>query len=359
MLFEFGVYVKKILVAMSGGVDSSTVAALLKSQGHSVCGITMKLMETEGICSEESRSCCGFDAARDAKVVADILAIPHYTVNAVDAFEKSVVQNFVDEYTSGRTPNPCVRCNYHLKFDFLMKKARQLGYDYLATGHYAVIENGQLCRGKDAFKDQSYFLYPVFASSFDRIMFPLGSYNKDEVRELAAGFKLPIAAKKESQDICFIPDGDYTGFLKSRGVHDFSDGPILDVEGNQIGTHTGVHNYTVGQRKGLGALGQRMYVKEIRGEVNALVAATEEQLYSDKITVRDILCGDRRPEKGEKYLVQIRYRSRPVLARVDEFDGSVMTLSFDVPVKAAAPGQSAVLYDEDMVIAGGVIFEAR
>lgn len=346
---------KKVLVAMSGGVDSSTVAALLKSQGYSVCGITMKLMETELSCSHESKSCCGFDAARDAKMVADILGIPHYTVNAVEAFEKSVVQNFIDEYTSGRTPNPCVRCNYHLKFDFLMKKARELGYDYLATGHYAVIENGELRRGKDKFKDQSYFLYPVFASSFDRILFPLGSYSKDEVRKLAEEFSLPVAAKRESQDICFIPDGNYSEFLVNRGVGEILSGPILDVEGKQIGTHAGLFNYTVGQRKGLGALGQRMYVKEIRVEDNALVAATEEQLCSDELLVEEVLCGKCSPEVGEKYLVQIRYRSRPVWATVTEMDDAMLKLAFDSPVKAAAPGQSAVLYEGDTVIAGGVI----
>ncbi len=350
---------KKVLVAMSGGVDSSTVAALLKSQGYSVCGITMKLMETDEPCVPESRSCCGFDAARDARMVADILGIPHYTVNAVDAFEMSVVQNFVDEYISGRTPNPCVRCNYHLKFDFLMKKARELGYEYLATGHYAVIENGELKRGKDKFKDQSYFLYPVFASSIDRILFPLGNYTKDEVRKLAGEFSLPVAANRESQDICFIPDGNYSEFLVKRGVKKMSSGPILDIEGKKIGTHAGLYNYTVGQRKGLGALGQRMYVKEIRVEDNAVVAATGEQLCSDEITVEDVLCGRRSPKAGERYLVQIRYRSSPVWASVTEKDDSTMKLTFDLPVKAAAPGQSAVLYEGDTVIAGGVIAGVR
>ncbi len=348
---------KKVLVAMSGGVDSSTTAALLKSQGYEVCGITMKLLDSVETCSEESRTCCGFDASRDARMVADTLGIPHYTINAVEAFEKTVIKDFIDEYSAGRTPNPCVRCNYYLKFDFLMKKAWELGCEYLATGHYAVIENNELKRGKDELKDQSYFLYPVFASSFERILFPLGKYRKEEVRQIARSFNLPTASKRESQDICFIPDGNYSRFLDERGIESYGPGPILDISGKKIGTHNGIHNYTIGQRKGLGALGCRMFVKEIRVEDNAIVAATEEQLYSTRVLVKEFLHGKRIPKTGEKYLLQVRYRSKPAEATINSINENFADLSFDLPVKAVAPGQSAVLYDGETVVAGGVIAE--
>jgi tRNA-specific 2-thiouridylase len=339
--------VKKVLVAMSGGVDSSVAAALLKEQGFEVCGVTMQLFN-----DKES------SVVSDAKVVADALCIPHYTVDAVDLFERSVINYFISEYKSGRTPNPCVRCNSRLKFGLLMDKAVSLGCDFLATGHYAIIEGENLRRGADTHKDQSYFLYPIFTSSITKILFPLGGLTKEKVREAAQKFNLPTAAKKESQDICFIPSGNYSDFLASRGIGVGgygTTGNVIDINGKVIGKHTGVHNFTVGQRKGLGALGKRMYVKQIIVDTNTVVAADEEQLETKIIQVKNVLCSKRGLKSGDRFDVQIRYRSKPASAVVVSHDSETLCLQFDEPVRAAAPGQSAVLYDCDVVVAGGVI----
>ncbi|MCL2688627.1 MAG: tRNA 2-thiouridine(34) synthase MnmA [Chitinispirillia bacterium] len=340
---------KKVLAAMSGGVDSSVAAALLKEQGFEVSGVTMRLF------GDRENS-----AVSDAKIVADALSIPHHTVDAVDLFEREVISYFLSEYRSGRTPNPCVKCNHRLKFGLLMEKAVSLGCDFLATGHYAIIEDGDLRRGVDPQKDQSYFLYPIFASEINKILFPLGGLTKDNVREIAKKLDLPVASKKESQDICFIPSGDYLQFLKSRGIgvdHHVTAGNIVDINGKILGKHTGVCNFTVGQRKGLGALGKRMYVKQIIVDTNTVVAADEDQLETSIITVKNLLCSTKAELKsGDRFHVQIRYRSKPSPASIINCDSETLTLQFDEPVKAAAPGQSAVLYDGDVAAAGGVIF---
>jgi len=338
---------KKILTAMSGGVDSSVAAALLLERGFDVCGVTMNLFG-EGAGT----------AVRDAKLVADALSIQHYVVDAVDIFEKTVINYFVNEYKSGRTPNPCVVCNRHLKFGMLMDKAAELGCDYLATGHYAIMDDGRLRRGVDTRKDQSYFLYPILAASTDKIMFPLGDLVKDEVRSLAQKFNLPTAEKGDSQDICFIPSGNYLDFLTSRGIgidDGSTAGKIIDTTGKIIGKHTGIHNFTVGQRKGLGALGKKMYVKSISVDDNTVTAAEEHELGSDEVVIRDVITGKGGIDTGKKFLVQIRYRSQPVNATITDVGNSTLRLKFDEPVRAASPGQSAVIYDGDIVVSGGII----
>jgi len=374
---------KKVLVAMSGGVDSSVAAALLKDSGFEVSGATMDLFGAGAN-----------TAVRDAKLVAGALSIPHYVVDAVDIFEQTVISYFVNEYRSGRTPNPCVVCNRKLKFGMLMDKARELGCDFLATGHYAVIDNqmratgdGRHCtegdrmlrRGADTRKDQSYFLYPILESPIDKIIFPLGGLIKDEVRSLAKKFNLPTAEKGESQDICFIPSGSYLDFLASRGIGadgGGTSGSIIDTSGNILGKHGGIHNFTVGQRKGLGALGKRMYVRSINTDDNTVVAAEDHELGSDEIVIRDIIIGKQGIDPDKKYLVQIRYRSAPTGARIiadgdtgingiNNIDGTnvinninapkTLRIKFDAPVRAASPGQSAVIYDVDTVAAGGTI----
>jgi|WetSurMetagenome_2_1015567.scaffolds.fasta_scaffold00173_3 tRNA-uridine 2-sulfurtransferase len=343
----------KVCVAMSGGVDSSVAAALLKRRGFDVCGITMKLVDKSLPDAASPRSCCGFDAGRDAKLVADAIGIPHYTMNAVDVFRKTVIADFATEYRRGRTPNPCVRCNRFVKFDFLMKKADELGCRFLATGHYAVIRDGALCRGRDANKDQSYFLYPVYEADVCRVLFPVGEKTKGEVRAIAADLGLVTARKRESQDICFVEDGDYAGLLDNDTAGKV--GPIIDTEGKVLGRHDGIHRYTIGQRKGLGALGRKMFVKEIRVPENTVVVGTEAELYATTVIATDAIVAPGFRFDGSEYGVQVRYRTPPVAASVSLNDSKTLRITLREPVRAVAPGQSIVVYKGDMVAAGGVI----
>jgi tRNA-specific 2-thiouridylase len=347
----------RILVAMSGGVDSSVAAALLKQQGHTVCGITMKLLEKKPAGSTDARSCCGYDAARDAKLVADEIGIPHYVVNAVDIFRDTVISDFMHEYDAGRTPNPCVRCNRFLKFDFLMKKANELDCEFLATGHYAVREGKMLYRGADAKKDQAYFLYVLYGAAIERVLFPLGRMTKDEIRRIAAGLHLVTAHKPESQDICFVEDNDYAALFG----HSLSGGgPIADVNGAVVGRHSGIHAYTVGQRKGLGALGQRMFVKEIRAADNTIVVGTDKDLFAASVSVTDVvLAKGFSLDPAAEYGIQVRYRSSPAKGTIVRRNEREYSVTLSEPVRAIAPGQSAVFYHGDMVIGGGIIQSAR
>jgi tRNA-specific 2-thiouridylase len=347
----------KILVAMSGGVDSSVAAALLKQQGHDVVGVTMKLIDKSASDAASNRSCCGYDSSCDAKLVADAIGIPHYVVNAVDIFKGTVIDDFAKEYKAGRTPNPCVRCNRFVKFDYLMRKADELGCEFLATGHYAKREGNRLYKGADENKDQAYFLYVIYDAPIERILFPLGNKTKDEIRRIAAGLGLVTAQKPESQDICFVENGDYTAMLEAQSV--FPKGPIVDVSGKTLGRHAGIHRYTVGQRKGLGALGQKMFVKEIRPLDNTVVVGTEDDLWAHEIEVIDVaIAGGYVIDNSIEYNVQVRYRSKPSKARVFH-SGNIFSILLSEPICAIAPGQSAVVYLGDMVVGGGVIKKAE
>jgi tRNA-specific 2-thiouridylase len=348
----------RVLVAMSGGVDSSVAAALLKQQGHEVCGVTMKLLDKKPLYAAQSRSCCGYDAARDAKLVADEIGIRHHVVNAVDVFRETVIADFMSEYASGRTPNPCVRCNRFVKFDYLMKKADELGCEFLATGHYAVREGNRLYRGSDTKKDQAYFLYVLYSVDIERVLFPLGKMTKDEIRRIASGLHLITANKPESQDICFVEDGDYAAMLET--FHCGNEGPIVDVSGTVIGKHGGIHRYTIGQRKGLGALGQKMFVKEINVAENTIVVGTEDDLCAKTISVTDpVFAPGIALDPCMECDVQVRYRSKPVKAAITREGDQDVRVVFSEPVRAIAPGQSAVFYHENMVIGGGIIKNAR
>ncbi len=354
---------KKVMVEMSGGVDSSVTAAILLDKGFDVCGVTF--------CSVPGT--VGGRSVRDAKSVADRLGVPHSTVDLSELFDRAVIGNFISEYTSGRTPNPCVVCNRRIKFGALFETAAELGCEYVATGHYAVIDGGELRRGADAQKDQSYFLYPILAAPTERILFPLGAMTKAETRALAKKLKLPTADKGESQDICFVPGTDYAAYLRSRGVEAES-GNIVDTDGNIVGAHTGIYNYTVGQRKGLGALGKPMYVKRLIPGENKVVVAEDGQLACDEAVIEDAVVSKARGIRvGGRYEAQIRYKSRAVGATVVGIDtgngacidntndistnnsGLTIKIRFDAPVRAVSPGQSAVLYDGDTVVAGGLI----
>ncbi len=347
----------RVCVAMSGGVDSSVAAALLVQQGFDVCGVTLKLIDKMPETTAMARSCCGYDSTHDAKLVADAVGIPHYTLNAVDAFTRTVMDDFRVEYNNGRTPNPCVRCNRFVKFGFLMRKAEELGCRFLATGHYALREGNRLYRGADPAKDQAYFLYPVYETDVERILFPVGGKTKDEIRRIASSLGLVTAKKPESQDICFVEDGNYAALLDvGSGAEG---GPIVDGRGKPLGRHRGIHHYTVGQRKGLGALGARMFVKEIRVKENTVVVAGEDDLWATNVIASDAIVAQGFSfDSDVDYGVQVRYRSKPVGARVSLSDSKTLHLFLREPIRAVAPGQSAVVYEGNMVVAGGIIERA-
>lgn len=353
---------KTVFVAMSGGVDSSVAAALLKQQGYEVVGVTMCL----NISHPQTRrpSCCGVEGINDARRAAGILGIPHYVLNFAKDFKQDIIRDFISEYCRGRTPNPCVRCNQFLKFDALYKKVHALGADYLATGHYARLRYHSrkkvydLRRGKDANKDQSYFLYGTAKKIFPHLLFPVGDLTKDEVRGLARKFHLNTAEKAESQDICFVPDRNYKKFIREHaGEQYFVPGPYRDPSGKVIGRHQGILNYTIGQREGLGlSLGYPVYVYKIACRTNTVYVGPKEHLYAPGLLAGRMnwlispLLHD-----GKKVRAQIRYNADPVAARLKILSKNRIGLDFLSPQRAVTPGQSVVLYARDVVLGGGVI----
>jgi len=347
---------EKVLVAMSGGVDSSVVAALLKEDGYEPVGITMRLWNLPA--DEKKRGCCSLDDVNDAARVAESLGIPHYTLNLKEAFQKNVVDYMVREYQRGRTPNPCIACNRVLKFQLLMDRARKMGIGQVATGHYARIEKRELCyvirRGVDPAKDQSYFLFDTPQVNLRRILFPLGNYTKDETRSAARRFGLNIAEKDESQEICFVPGDDYRKFLTDVGVAP-QEGDFITGDGEKVGRHAGIPFYTIGQRRGLGlSAGSRLYVTEIRPETNTIVVGPREELLCGSMIVAN-------PTfhipvmNGDELLVQIRYRHTPVKATLCLLDDGSVQVEFAELEEAVAPGQAAVFYIGDAVAGGGWI----
>jgi tRNA-uridine 2-sulfurtransferase len=349
----------RIVVAMSGGVDSSVAAALLAEQGHDVIGLSMQLYDQSG--TQSFGSCCTLDDLHDARRVASARGFPHYIVNFERQFTDTVISNFVNEYTSGRTPIPCAHCNSDLKFATLLDRARGLGSDYLATGHYAMVEraaNGRflLRRSRDPDKDQSYFLFSLTQDQLARAVFPVGALSKPEVRSEAHRLGLLVAEKADSQEICFVPNGDYATFVESRAAA-VRPGAIVNERGEQLATHAGVHRFTIGQRKGLGVAAQTpLYVLKIDADSGDVMVGSRSALDRASFTVSGMnWLGRDASTAWISATAQIRHRHRPASGRVRACDDGRAEFEFDEPQPAVTPGQAAVFYAGDVVIGGGWI----
>src|ERR1700757_2118826 len=363
-----------IAVAMSGGVDSSTVAAMLRAEGPNVGGLTMQLWNQrrlagrEGMPEKVQGRCCSIDDVYDARRVAEDLGIPYYVVNHEERFERDVVRPFVEEYLSGRTPIPCSLCNNHLKFDQLLIVAQQIGAERVATGHYARVAYDEargrwlLRRPADLSKDQTYFLFGLTQDQLSRTLFPLGDWTKPQVRELARQHGLALAEKPDSQEICFVPGGDYKRFIdaylaeQGESLPDTA-GDLVTANGEVIGEHGGIHNFTVGQRKGLGvATGSPLYVIQISGANKQVIVGGEEHLYSRTLRARRVnLIAVDELREPMRVAVKIRHRHEPAAAVIERSADDEILVKFDEPQRAITPGQAAVFYDADIVVGGGWI----
>ncbi len=346
---------KRVLVAMSGGVDSSVAALLLKNEGYDVSGVTMCL----GIATEDDAKCCGASAIDDAKRVCDRLKIHHYVLDYASQLENKVIANFISEYKKGRTPNPCVECNRHLKFGTLLGKALMLDFDFLATGHYAAIEKNEngyyLSRPKDKKKDQTYFLYSIPYKRLGHILFPLAPYTKDEVRELAQKHSLPVAAKQESQDICFVTQKNSQEFLLAR-LQEAEPGPIVDLQGKELGRHRGIIFHTIGQRGGLGISHPTpLYVVSIDAMKNRIVVGEKKDLMGKALKASHVnMLAENWPKQ---VCAKIRYRKKEALCEVKKEENAKLKVIFAEEQEAITPGQSVVFYSHDRVLGGGIIDE--
>ena len=349
----------KVVVAMSGGVDSSVAAALLKEQGYDVIGMMLRLWSEPG--KEDSNRCCTPDSMAQARRVAAKLDIPFYVIDAKDVFQKTVVQYFLDGYARGETPNPCLICNRQIRWTFLLDHALALGADFMATGHYVRIRKGvhghQLWRAIDRSKDQAYVLHVLNQEKLARALFPIGDYPKTEIRAIAEKHGLPTASRKDSQDLCFLAGEDYRDFLQRNAAEMLKPGAILTQDGRSIGEHNGLANYTIGQRKGLGVASLvPLYVLGKNSATNALIVGTQEELGSRELTARDVnwLSGET-PGGPFRAEVKIRYTAKEAPALVTPMNGNQVEVQFDAPPRDITAGQAAVFFQGDLMIGGGII----
>ena len=352
-----------VVVAMSGGVDSSVAAALLVEQGYTVIGVMMRLWAEVGRGEGSTNKCCSLESVNDARRVADKLGIPFYLINVEQVFKEKVVDYFIQGYSAGLTPNPCIACNRHIRFDYLLNYARKLGADFLATGHYARTrrrDDGvvELLKGVDEHKDQSYVLSVMGQDELRDVLFPVGDYPKAEVRQMAAAWGLPIASKHDSMDLCFLADDDHRRFLQDWAAAAMQPGPIVDRQGAVLGQHTGLPGYTIGQRKGLGisGTGAPVYVLELDQPNNALVVGGLDELGRDRLIAHTVNWTQDAPvPSGTRAACKIRYRSRPAACTLfPQADGTVV-VEFDEPLRDITPGQGAIFYAGELCLGGGII----
>lgn len=352
---------KKVMIGMSGGVDSSVAAFLLQKESFEVIGATMKLYNNEDIDFVSEKTCCSLDDVLDAKSVCARLGIRHYTLNMTDDFKKKVIERFISAYQNGFTPNPCIDCNRYMKFSKMLHKAQELDIDYVATGHYARIEKQGdryiLKKAVDLSKDQSYVLYSLTQEQLKVTKFPLGNYTKQQVREIAEENGFINARKHESQDICFVPDGDYSKFIEYYTGKTYPCGDFVDMNGKRLGEHKGIIRYTIGQRRGLGlALPASMYVVEKDVDNNKVILGFNDDLFKKEVNVKNIsftACDGL--DKPERLCAKIRYNQKEQPATVTQTDENHLKIVFDEPQRAITKGQAAVLYDGDTVVGGGTI----
>lgn len=354
----------KVVVGMSGGVDSSVAAYLLKKQGYEVIGVTMKVWQDDKESSENTDGCCGLSAIDDARIVANKIGIPYYVLNFKDSFKEKVIDYFIEEYIQGRTPNPCIACNKYIKFEELIKKAHSLGAYYVATGHYAKISHNdstkryEIKESETQGKDQTYTLYNLKQEQIKHILMPLGNFaSKDEVREIAEEIGLIVANKPDSQEICFVPDNDYGKFIEENSPQKIESGNFVDLEGNILGKHRGIVHYTIGQRKGLGiSLGKPAYVVDIIPEKKLVVVGDNSDVFSKSLIADNVnFIPFEQIQEPIKVKAKIRYSARPSDAIIFPISAEKVKVEFEKPQRAVTPGQAVAFYDENKLLGGGTI----
>lgn len=353
---------KRVVVGMSGGVDSSVAAYLLKEQGCEVIGVTMQLWQEDGQTVEENGGCCGLSAAEDARLVAEVLGIPHYVMNFKREFRDRVTDYFIKEYLEGHTPNPCIACNRYIKWEALLDRSMELGADYIATGHYARIArlpNGRYAvqNSVTAVKDQTYALYKLTQFQLAHTLMPVGGYEKKRIREIAEENHLPVAQKPDSQDICFVPDGDYAAFIaRERKGQVPGEGNFISEDGTILGKHKGVFHYTIGQRKGLGlSMGHPVFVSELRPLTNEVVISDADVFQTELFCKEMNYMGMENLDKPKRLWAKVRYAHKGEWCRAQQIEKDRVSCVFEKPVRAVTPGQAVVFYDGEYVMGGGTI----